>query len=69
VNSEDLLFYRLWQLAAIAFSVLVLTIGGCVSHQNYRVHRMVESGVDPVKAGCAVGTLSGDRAVCVLTAK
>lgn len=46
---------------AASFAVFVVTIGGCLMHEDAMVARMVESGADPVAAGCAY---NNERSLC-----
>ena len=45
----------LLKMLAIVVITLFLSIGGCSAHKREVLARMVESGVDPQVAACALG--------------
>ena len=62
---ENQYWATIWKLAATAFSVVILTAGGCTAHQQYKIAELVAGGADPIKAQCAIyGINNGNAAVC-----
>ena len=56
----------IWRTAAAAFSVVVLTIGGCTVNQSNKIAELVKGGTDPIKAECAItGIASSNIWACV----
>lgn len=51
-----------------AFCVLVLTIGGCVSHGNDLTARAIQNGAAPINTVCAMSPSSIDAQICMAAA-
>ena len=60
----------LLKMLAIVVITLTLSMGGFAVHKREVLARMVESGVDPQVAVCALGNLNGieESAVCGVVA-
>ena len=62
---ENQFWATIWKTAATAFSVLVVTVGGCSMNQQFRIVDLVADGADPIAAQCAIyGVESSNAAVC-----
>ena len=52
--TEEHVFWKLFiKLAAVLLSILILTIGACSAHIDYRIAKAVEDGSDPIVARAA----------------
>jgi hypothetical protein len=50
--------HLIWAIT-FAFSILVLTIGGCETYTRHRIAKAIEAGVDPLSAKCALDRPDG----------
>lgn len=66
---EDNEISLMFRLVFLSFCVLVVTIGGCAVNKQRVLAEMVEKGVDPLRAHCAVYLGDADNnALCTLLA-
>ena len=49
------------KVGAIIAVVIILTIGSCISHSNYRISQAIKQGVDPIAARLAYEAESTDN--------
>jgi len=50
---DDEFFLTIWKLVAGVIIAIVVSISGCVIHQNVQISNAIENGADPMKASCA----------------
>lgn len=59
-----------WKMVAISFVVVITTTAGCDSYRARLVRDAISSGVDPIKASCAINGMSVSTAViCAMPSK
>lgn len=69
MSDYDQYWLTIWKLVAAVVVVLILTAGGCTAHQQSRITELAMSGVDPIKAACAIrGVAQGTEAICAVVA-
>lgn len=63
---QDNIFWSVvWGIVALCVITLILVVGGIEVQSNNTMLQMVEKGVDPIKARCAVyGGQSSNAALC-----
>jgi hypothetical protein len=67
---ENQFWLSVLRIAGATLAAVALTIAGCVGHSNYRVAALIESGVDPTAAACAVRGIDsiGEGMLCAAVA-
>lgn len=54
---------HIWRTIAGAFILFVATIAGCVANTTYQTRIAIQSGSDPIKAACAMTSMSETNCV------
>lgn len=57
---------KIVRIIAIAFVCVVVSVAGCTAHSNKIIRDMVDKGVNPMDASCAIGDSS--KTFCTLRA-
>ncbi len=52
---ENEFWLSLWKVVGVIVVAITLTVGGCVSHSNYRKIQAIELGATAFEANCAFG--------------
>ena len=66
MNDEETFWLKLWQTVAWAIVVFAIAMASSCQVSNYRIAKMVEDGVDPVAARCAIVIQSsGTNEFCI----
>jgi len=63
---DDEFFLTIWKLVAGVIIAIVVSISGCVAHQNALISKAIETGVDPMKASCAFN--NDGKSFCTIVA-
>lgn len=68
--NDNEFWLKIWGLAAAVVIVFILAISVCTINSDAAIVSMVERGIDPVKARCAIynaDTTPAAAVVCTLT--
>ena len=65
MDSEAILWIKLWQLAAAIAIVAIVTFGGCDVYRKHAILEMVNGGANPIAANCAIEGIAMTEALCL----
>ncbi len=68
MGNENKFWLSLWTIIAMTFSILIVSITGYWIDHNAKIVELVNSGVDPVAAMCALQDDYGRNPVCLVLA-
>ena len=66
-DMSDTEFELIWKCFAAVLVVLILSVAGCSAHRDAVTAQLIEQGIDPIDAACALGR-DGVQAACAIRA-
>jgi hypothetical protein len=68
MEDDNKLYGLFWKLAAVVLCVGIVSISSCAAFRSHQVAEAIKAGIDPLDAGCAIGTMTPEREVCSIRA-
>jgi hypothetical protein len=68
MEDDNKLYGLFWKLAAVVLCVGIVSISSCAAFRSHQVVVAIKAGIDPLDAGCAIGTMTPEKEVCAIRA-
>ena len=62
---DNVFWLKVMKAAFIAVCFITVTIGSCTANRHYQIRTLVQSGVDPISAKCAIEGEISQAPICI----